>query len=247
MKSLISVTVLAAFAAVACTSAAAPVTSPTVAEPSAAPGGSPQTPAVQTATRVRLVTLGGSYTFGRYVLRRDTWPNQLVRMLRAVAPVELAANLAQASKTSQDVIDEQIELVKSHRPDIVTLQIGANDVLLNVAMERYRDNVETILDALLAIVPAHRILVVTTPDYTLTERGRTWAHSEQVMEANAIISQAAEGRGVSVVDISPISGRVVQDPSLLAENDLDPSEKQYAGWVELIAPRVRAALAQAGP
>jgi hypothetical protein len=68
-----------------------------------------------------------------------------------------------------------------------------------------------------------------------------------VAEFNAIISAEAGSRAISVIDISPISGRVKEDPSLVSSNGQDPSEKQYAGWVELIAPAVRSALVEGQP
>jgi lysophospholipase L1-like esterase len=172
-------------------------------------------------------------------------------VLGQVVAVELTTNLAEVGRTSQDVIDEQVELVAAYRPNVVTLQIGANDALSDISLEEYRVSVASILDALLAVVPAHRVFVVTTPDFTLTERGGALAEigslSAPVAEFNAIISAEAGSRAISVIDISPISGRVKEDPSLVSSNGQDPSEKQYAGWVELIAPAVRSALVEGQP
>jgi len=248
VKSLISLTVLATFVVGACTAAATPSAAPaTPAAAEALDGAAASTPAPP-ASSFRLVTVGGSFTYGPNVQRRDTWPRQLERMLRPVVPLELVTNLGQITKTSQDVLDEQLPIIESYQPDIITLQIGANDVVNRiVTMDDYRANVGAILDGLLAIVPARRVLVVTTPDFTLTWGTRLTTRSEHVAEANEIIEQAAADRGIEVIDISLISGRVHDDASLIHRNGLDPSEKQYAGWVELIAPRVRAALAEARP
>ncbi len=48
------------------------------------------------------------------------------------------------------------------------------------------------------------------------------------------------------MDIAPISDIVDRDPTLVGDDGLHPSAKQYAGWVELIAPVVRRLVADAG-
>lgn len=255
VRSLVTLAALAAFTASACTASGVPAPGQEPGAPSPSPtpalGSALRTPLAE-APRLRLVTIGGSFTYGRGVARRDSWPQQFVRVLGALVPIELTANLAEVGRTSQDVIDEQVERVAAYRPDVVTLQIGANDVLrADITLEDYRANVATILDSLLVELPAERLFVVTTPDYTLTERGGAWADRESrsaaVAEANVIIGDEASSRGIGIIDISPISGRVTEDTSLVSPNGLHPSEKQYAGWVELIAPAVRSALAEGQP
>jgi lysophospholipase L1-like esterase len=201
---------------------------------------------VLTRTPLRLVTLGDSYTRGLRVTRRDTWPQQLVRALADDLPLVLAANLAETQTGSQQVIDEQLRQLTSYRPDVVSLQVGVNDVIAaDVSLDDYRANVAKILDALVAELSPDRIFVITTPDYTLTRHGGDYGDRASVRaaiaEANAIITVAAEARGIVVVDISPVSDRVTEDRTLVVDG-LHPSGKQYAGWVELIAPRMLSAL-----
>ena len=81
----------------------------------------------------------------------------------------------------------------------------------------------TILDAVLARgSTADRIVVLTTPDYTLIPpQARRSCDDPGVAEPvigqfNAILREvAAESRGIAVVDISPISDRVPRDPTLV--------------------------------
>jgi lysophospholipase L1-like esterase len=249
VKSLITVIALAALAVTACMAPADPVAQPIGTQPAPSARAEAVATPLERPPRARLVTVGGSFTYGPNVQRRDTWPRQLERMLQPVVPLDLARNLGQIGLTSQGVIDEQLAVIESYQPDLITLQIGANDVAIPaVTMDDYRANVDVILDALVAIVPAHRVLVVTSPDFTLTAwRNRISTRTPEVVEANEILARAAAARGIEVIDIAAISDRVREDGSLLHSNGLDPSEKQYAGWVELIAPRVRAALTEARP
>jgi lysophospholipase L1-like esterase len=163
----------------------------------------------------------------------------------------LSRNLAAQGQTSEDVITDQLGAVPELRPHLVTLQVGANDTISpDTDLDEYRANIGTILDALLEDVPAGRIFAVTTPDYTLTEGGGDFgsreAQREEIRAANEILAEETASRAITLIDISPVSDRVAEDPTLVGSDGLYPSAKQYAGWVELIAPPIRAALGSAG-
>jgi len=95
----------------------------------------------------------------------------------------------------------------------------------------------------LAYVPANRVVVLTIPDFTLTEAGGAADDAEEVSarieELNGLLLDVATQRGVAVVDISPIADRVTFDRTLVAEDGSHPSAKQYAGWADLVAMTVR--------
>lgn len=199
---------------------------------------------------LRFVALGDSYTIGAGLRPRERWPNQLVRAMRPGINLVLSANLARSSATSEDVIVEQLPQLRSLRPHVVSLLVGVNDVVAGVDPEAYRANVTTILDAITERLPARRVFILTTPDYTLTPRGGDYGDRAQqsagIAAINAILAEEAATRGMHLIDISGVSDRVAVDPSLLATDGLHPSAKQYAGWVELIATRMRPALAEGG-
>jgi lysophospholipase L1-like esterase len=196
------------------------------------------------------VALGDSYTIGTAVRMRERWPNQLVRALRPDIQLTLSANLGRAGATSEDVVVEQLPQLQTLRPHVVSLLVGVNDVVAGVPPEDYRANVRTILDTIIERLPADHVFVVTTPDYTLTPRGGDYGDREGqragIDRVNEIIEQEALARGMHVVDISPVSDRVREDRSLVDDDGLHPSAKQYAGWVELIARSMREALDDEG-
>ena len=197
-------------------------------------------PAETTASRLRYVALGDSYTIGTSVAPADRWPDQLVAR---VPGLTLVGNLGVNGFTSRDVIDVELPQLESLKPEFVTLLMGVNDVVRGVSTDRYRTNVALILDALVARVGAGRVLVVTTPDYTVTPAGADYgdpqAQSAGIRTNNGIISEAAEARGIRVVDIYDISLRAATERDLVAGDGLHPSGAQYALWVDRIAHAVR--------
>ena len=56
---------------------------------------------------------------------------------------------------------------------------------------------------------------------------------------NAVNRKTATNRGVYYVDITPISRRALDDPELIASDDLHPSGKMYAQWVQELLSIVR--------
>jgi lysophospholipase L1-like esterase len=212
------------------------------------PAGSPDGTAVTGA--LRYVALGDSYTIGTSVGNAERWPDQLVATLGTKPPtLELVANLAVNGFTSADLIAVELPALAAHEPDFVTVLIGVNDVVQGVPEATYRRNVGVILDALAARVGADRIVVVTTPDYTVTPAGADYGDpAEQaagIRAFNAVLAGGAEARGIVVVDIHDLSLRAATDRSLVARDGLHPSGAQYALWVERILPVVESLLGRA--
>jgi acyl-CoA thioesterase-1 len=189
------------------------------------------------------VALGDSYTIGTSVEPWERFPDQLVRALASEEPVlELVANLGVNGYMSTDLIRDELPALDALEPDFATLLIGVNDVVQGVAIETYEANVVTILDALLARLPAERIVTVAIPDYTVTPAGADYGDPHRQHEAidanNAVMERLAGERGIAFVDVFDLSLRAADDRSLVAADGLHPSGKQYGLWVERLVPVV---------
>jgi acyl-CoA thioesterase I len=194
---------------------------------------------------VRYVALGDSFTIGTSVAPAERWPEQLVVRL---PELELVANLGVNGFTSGDVIDVELPQLLELRPELVSVLIGVNDVVQHVPESAYRGNVAQILDDVVGLVGAGRVLVVTTPDYTVTPAGADYGdpatQAAAIRRNNAINTELAAARGIAVVDIYDLSLRAATDRSLVAGDGLHPSGAQYTLWVERIAPAVSELLAR---
>lgn len=192
---------------------------------------------------LRYVALGDSYTIGTSVEASERFPDQLVAALPGEPPpLELVANLGVNGWTSADLIRDELPELERLEPGFASLLIGVNDVVQGVPIGDYERNVVTILDALLARLPADRIVVVTIPDYTVTPAGADYGdpaeRSTAIAANNELMTRLAQERGIAVVDIWDISQEAAADPSLVADDGLHPSGEQYARWVDRLAPVV---------
>ena len=185
------------------------------------------------------VALGDSYTIGTSVDEGERWPNQLVAR---VPGLELVANLGVNGFTSGDVIRTELPRLGWLRLGFASLLVGVNDVVRRVPEDDYRDNVQLILDRLIEILPAGRIITVATPDYTVTPQGASYGdpvtQSAGISRTSEILQALAAERSIAFVDIVDISRLAAGDPSLVAADGLHPSGRQYGLWVDRIAPVV---------
>jgi len=200
-----------------------------------------------TGDAVRYVALGDSYTIGTSIGESERWPNQLVSRLTWTVGLDLVANFGVNGYASSDLIDQELPQLDALDPDFVTLLIGVNDVVRGVPADTYRENLGEIFDFLLDRLPASRIVVVSTPDYTRTPAGNSFGDPAQqraaIAQFNDIEHELAGARGIAFVDISSVADRADVEPDLVAGDGLHPSGTQYTRWVDLIAPVVEELLA----
>ena len=219
----------------------------------AAASATPGTSGVEPAGPIRYVALGDSYTIGTSVAVEERWPDQLVERLRGSGgpALELVANLAVNGYTSRNVLERQLPELDELEPDFITLLVGVNDVVQGVPAATYEANASQILDELLTRLAPERVLVVTTPDYTVTPQGASYGtpavQAAGIRENNAILVRLATERGIETVDIHDLSLGAADDESLVADDGLHPSGAQYALWVERIMPVVERLLAGRAP
>lgn len=215
-------------------------------------GGTTGTAADERRRPWHLVTLGDAYTEGSTtdLPRRDSWPAQLVASLKRAEMRTHLTNLAERGYSSWQVLDEQLGQVDGLEPDVVTVQVGINDILYLETEAGYRENVAGIFDGLLDMLPPERIFAITTPVDALDATGRNHAELHADIDTlNAALVDVATERDIEVIDIGLVNELARDDESMSTEEwDLRyPSAKQYAGWAEVIGPPVREALLSSEP
>jgi len=197
---------------------------------------------------IRFLPLGDSYTICEGAAWEESWPYLLTLHLNAEkTKVELIGNPSVTGYTTQDLIDKELPLFYRLQPDFVTLFIGVNDYVQGKDLAHFSKNLRFILDHIQnANDKTCKIILITIPDYSVTPSGTQYAKGRNVREGiseyNTFIKEEATRRGLEVVDIFPSALKMQQDASLISEDGLHPSAKEYANWEKLIFPVVKKVL-----
>ena len=191
---------------------------------------------------VRYVAIGDSYTIGEGAKEDEAWPSLLTRHLREKGiQIELIANPSVTGWTSQQAIDREMPVFTASKPTFATLLIGVNDWVQGVDAATFQTRLTTLMDRMLELLPnKNRLLIVTIPDFGVTPTGARYARGRNISDGiasfNKIIMDEAKKRDLRVVDIYGLSKQMGNDRSLIAEDGLHPSAKEYAEWEKLIFP-----------
>jgi lysophospholipase L1-like esterase len=199
-------------------------------------------------TGLKYLALGDSYTIGQNVQESERFPAQTVRLLaNNNVTIQTLTYIATTGWTTANLISAINAQNPSKTFDIVTLLIGVNDQYQHMDTASYRIRFITLLNMSIAFAanrPA-RVFVLSIPDYSATpyvyqsDKARV---SLDIDQFNAINKQITLANNVAYIDITPASREALSDPSLVANDSLHPSGKQYAVWSQLLAPVIKNAL-----
>lgn len=191
-----------------------------------------------TPTNLRILALGDSYTIGESVPADERWPVQLAALLRkrglAVAEPQI---IAKTGWTTDELSAAMDAATLSPPYDLVTLLIGVNNQYRGRELDHYRVEFRALLDRAIDLAgdrPA-RVLVLSIPDWGVTpfarEKQRDAATVAAEIDAyNAVNRDEAQRAGVAWINITPMTREAAMDPTLLAEDGLHPSGRDYARW-----------------
>ena len=190
----------------------------------------------------RYLALGDSFTIGTGVGPERSFPAALVdRWHKRGIDVELT-NPAVNGYTTDDLIARELPLAAKVRPTLVTLLVGANDLVQGSDGTRYAAQLRTILDGLVAAgVPAAAIHGLPQPDWSLAPAAARFGDPGDVrvrIEAfNATMRDEVGRAGGRYLDLFPEMRRQAE-AGMLAPDGLHPSAEALAQWAEWLETRL---------
>ena len=187
---------------------------------------------------IRLLPLGDSYTIGLGVKETDRWPNQLIDKLNQQGKsADLLANPAVSGYTTTDLIKHELPVLKKHRPNLVTLLIGTNDLALLGDLRLYESDYRHIVAEVLAQLPPDaRLLLFTLPNYIAAPAGAALPLTLRASRANLIkaynqvIRQVAEENRLTVIDTYRLATDIGAEADMYIADGFHPSALQYSLW-----------------
>jgi acyl-CoA thioesterase-1 len=194
-----------------------------------------------------ILSLGDSYTIGQSVCETCRFPEQLKDSLSNRFPDEDSFNLqviAQTGWTTTSLINN----INSQNPpntfDLVTLLIGVNNQYQNRPFSLYEEEFPILASKAIELAQgnANKVIVISIPDYAYTPFGQGFGYSpttsQEIDQYNTFAQNYCNANGITFVYITDITRQGLENPDLVAQDQLHPSELAYSLFVERLLPIV---------
>ena len=191
------------------------------------------------------LALGDSYTIGETVPANENFPNQTVQLLRKAGFDFKSSEIIAKTGWTTDELQNAISKHTFHPPyDFVTLLIGVNNQYRGRTVEDYKPEIESLLKQAIKFAgnENNHVIVLSIPDWGVTPyaEGRDRKKiAEEIDAYNAVNKTFAEKYKVHYIDITPGTREAANDPTLLANDGLHPSGKEYAKWAEKVSAMIQ--------
>jgi lysophospholipase L1-like esterase len=194
------------------------------------------------------LALGDSYTIGESVIEDERFPAQTISILKNKNIFfKTPEYIATTGWTTLNLLDAMAKKNPQSAYDVVSLLIGVNDQYQHFDTSGYRIHFTQCLEKAIALAgnkPNH-IFVLSIPDYSVTpfaHNSDTAQIRKELDEFNAKKKEITLSYNISYTDITPLTREAKNDSSLIANDGLHPSGKEYAKWAELLAQEIEKVL-----
>lgn len=192
------------------------------------------------------LALGDSYTIGEKVTSSENFPNQVFAELKDKINIEAPRIIATTGWTTDEleagIVDANKKEALLSNYDFVTLLIGVNNQYRGRDVENYKTEFKELLKKAIQFAGNRneRVAVLSIPDWGVTPfaEGRDREKiSEEIDMYNRANQKIAARYNIYYINITPWTREAANDPTLLAEDGLHPSGKEYQRWAKKIASR----------
>ncbi len=183
---------------------------------------------------VRLLALGDSFTIGTGSSEQEAFPARLKTLLEKRGAHVKLMNPSVNGYSTQELIDDELPTVAAFKPTLVTLAVGANDIVRGRSPEGYRANLKTIFAAL----SAKSVVALPQPDWSRSPVAKGFgdpdALHEKIVLYNRILAEEAKLAGARYVDLFPLMMQQAKAQKV-AVDGLHPSAAAHLEWAEALA------------
>lgn len=190
---------------------------------------------------LRYLALGDSYTIGETVEEAERFPNQLAALL-ADEGFSVDVKIIARTGWTTDELWQGIQIEDIKPPyDMVSLLIGVNNQYRGRDIEEYREGFIFLLNKAIEYAggDVKRVIVFSIPDWGVTPfaAGRNTTQIASEIDAfNQVNLEESQKAGAHYVDVTPVSRKAEEDPTLVAGDGLHPSGKMYSEWAKSALP-----------
>ena len=194
-------------------------------------------------TEVGYIPFGDSFTIGLGVAESHRWPNMMVEnFAKEDINIKILDSPAVSGYTVRDMINFELPILKTLKPDFVTVFIGTNDSFDQRDVVVFEKDYKELLDRIQKLLPdPNSMVLITIPDYSnfpALKHNRRIDNSESIASYNEVIKQESVIRDLILADIYPVSQTMTDEHDFILDG-LHPSKAGYVKWERVISPKVR--------
>lgn len=192
-----------------------------------------------------LLCLGDSYTIGEGLPLHQSFPYQLLQMLRKSGHHFHAPEIvAQTGWTTFELAEHLIHHQLQEHYDFVTLLIGVNNQYRDLDETDYKEDFEFLVRKAVHLAKgnAEKVIVVSIPDWGVSPFAKTKDPKKiaaAIDKFNKINENVAFKYDCSYCSITANTRASKNSPELYVEDGLHPSAGQYTQWATAIAEMMR--------
>lgn len=155
-------------------------------------------------------------------------------------------NLAVSGAQMAGVLHDQLDRTGDFRPDLVLLDVGANDVTHLTSAGSLERDLRKVVEQLIGMNCEVKIVVTGAPDMSTPPR-IPWIlrgiAGWRTRSLNQAFERVVKERRLTLAPIAEETGPLFKsDPTLFSEDRFHPDERGYQTWIEVINPALERAL-----
>jgi lysophospholipase L1-like esterase len=187
------------------------------------------------------LALGDSYTIGESLPLKDNFPYQTVDLLKQKGiQISEPVIVAKTGWTTDELMDAIEKRQLNGQFNFVSLLIGVNNQYRGRDIDTYQKEFEQLLKQAIAFAggTTNHVFVLSIPDWGATPfaEGRDRVKiANEIDQFNAVNKKVSEKLKVNYIEITAGTREASTNLSLVADDKLHPSKKEYARWAEKLS------------
>ena len=190
-------------------------------------------------TQFTLLALGDSYTIGEGVDEDQRWPNQFIQVAYENGVDFISSRIiAETGWKSNDLINAIESSNFDKKYDYISLLIGVNNQFNSKPVNEFKKDLDKLLIKINNLKKKDgSVLIISIPDWGSSPYGENMDRNQISTEINTFnnsLKSFANNNGLDYVDVTEISRRAINEPNLIAVDNLHPSGIMYLEWAKKI-------------